>query len=590
MKKLLFALVAVMLFACLAVSVSAAEYVYYENDFSDAATLEDFTQYRGVWSIVDGQLRLTDYGEITIGDQAFLLFTKDESIMNLTDYILEVDMYNVQTQGGPLFRCDVTKATGETNNSFYGYQAFLSFTGTKGALGRGDLLGDWAGNLKVSGDVVTRGSNIHLKVVAEGKNITYIITDLATSQELWNHTLENGEFALGSFGFRLVTSHTDGSTNINTVGLDNLKVVAIGEVGDHLASGKTLAEYVPNVESEAIMPEITEAITVSVPEVVTVKAEDIDTTKTEYVFYENDFSDAATIADFTQYRGRFAIKDGKLYYAERTTGFEDDATFAFLIYSATDKDGYHVSNLLSDYVVEVDIYASDSQFGKTSSGVITRADLAQADSENSNSFYGYVSFISNDGLKGAVGYCNSSGAWGGNLNVGPADLDPLADYHLKVVHSDKMLTYTITSIETGEVVYEHMEPAIDWFSGSFGLRMRAANNTLINVGTEVAFDNLKVTALNKDAMLLNAGYYPNAVIEGLEEPEETTVALPDDKEPTETTAKDDKADSDVTTTTSAADAKEPAAESNNTMLIIGIVAAVILVAVIVVVVIKKKKN
>ena len=30
-----------------------------------------------------------------------------------------------------------------------------------------------------------------------------------------------------------------------------------------------------------------------------VKAEDIDTTKTEYVFYENDFSDEATLADFT---------------------------------------------------------------------------------------------------------------------------------------------------------------------------------------------------------------------------------------------------------------------------------------------------
>ena len=160
MKKVYIVLATVLaLLLATAFSVGAAEYVYYENDFSDSAALADFTQYRGEWSIVDGQLMLTGLGEIGMDEQAFLLFTKDESVMNLTDYILEVDMMNIQTQGGPLFRCDITKADGSVNNSFYGYQAFLSFTGTKGALGRSNLLGDWAGNLKVSPACLTLYQN-----------------------------------------------------------------------------------------------------------------------------------------------------------------------------------------------------------------------------------------------------------------------------------------------------------------------------------------------------------------------------------------------------------------------------------------------
>ena len=60
MKKIhaLFLCVAWLL-CMLTLSALAADYVYYENDFSDVTTLSDFTQYRGKWEIVDGQLTLT---------------------------------------------------------------------------------------------------------------------------------------------------------------------------------------------------------------------------------------------------------------------------------------------------------------------------------------------------------------------------------------------------------------------------------------------------------------------------------------------------------------------------------------------------
>ena len=63
MKKVYIALftVLVLLFVATA-SVSAAEYVYYENDFSDPSTLGDFKQYRMEWEIRDGGLYLTDTG------------------------------------------------------------------------------------------------------------------------------------------------------------------------------------------------------------------------------------------------------------------------------------------------------------------------------------------------------------------------------------------------------------------------------------------------------------------------------------------------------------------------------------------------
>lgn len=654
MRKLLaIAVATILLVFGMVMTANAAEYVYYENDFSDANTLADFTQYRGVWGIVDGQLMLTDVGDLDFGQQFFLLYTKDQGVMNLTDYILEVDMMNVQSQGGPLLRCDITKANNSTGNAFYGYQMFLSFTGSKPAIGRADASDGWKGNLHVGTDVTAPGANLHLYCKVEGKNLTYIVTDKDTGVELFNYTMENDEWALGSFGFRMIGMNS-GLINMGAVGFDNLKVTAIGEVGDWLASGKSLADYNSGVENNAIVVAHTNAIEVTVPEVVKVESSKLDASKSEYVFYSNDFSDPATISDFTQYRGEWTIKNGGLYYSALTSGFDATSNFSFILYTAN-----HDANLLKNYTVEADIYNV-----QTSAGILTHADLSQAASRpNSNSFYGYTSFIANDATKFAVGYGNWEGNWGGNLVVGEPVINPGGNYHIKVTYpGDGTFTTTATAVGSDEVIWTDTQVISEWYEGSFGFRMRVAMDAQVNLDTAY-WDNLKVTVYGEEAVLLNAGYHPNAEIVGAIEvpavteapvvtdapvvteapvvtdapvtpavttaapsvepvattapatttadaavttavsgetttadaavttaaPAETTVA------PAETTVapvatEDAPATTDAPAATTAAPVTTPTDDGANVGLIVGIVIAVVVVAAIVVVVLKKKKN
>lgn len=582
MKKLLaIAVATVLLVFGMVMTANAAEYVYYQNDFSDANTLADFTQFRGEWGIVDGQLMLTGTGDLDLAQQCFLLYTKDPGVMNLTDYILEVDMNNIQSQAGPLLRCDITKANNSTGNAFYGYQCMLSFTGTKAAIGRADASDGWKGNLHVGSEVTNPGANLHLKITVEGKNLTYVLTDKSTGAELYNQTVENDEWALGSFGFRAVIMNS-GLMNLNMLGFDNLKVTAIGEVGDWLAAGKSLADYNSGVENNAVVVAHTDAIEVTVPEVVQVESSTLDMTKTEYVFYENDFSDAATISDFTQYRGEWTIKNGGLYYSALTAGFDATTNFSFILYSAN-----HDANLLKNYTVEADVCNV-----QTAAGIISHADLSQAASRpNTNSFYGYLSFVSNDATKFAVGYGNWEGNWGGNLVVGEPMATAGSNYHIKVAYSeDGTFTTSVTVVGSDEVIWTDTQVASEWMAGSFGFRNRVALDAAVNLDN-CYWDNLKVTVYGDEAVLLNAGYHPNAEIVGAitttapvvtEDPAETTDA------PAVTTA--DAADVTTAPATTTAPVTTDAEGGANVGLIVGIVIAVVVVAAIVVVVLKKKKN
>ncbi len=576
MKKIFVALLlASLLTAGMMFSANAAEYVYYENDFSDAATLADFTQYRGEWGIVDGQLMLVGIGELAMDDQAWMLFTKDEGIMNLTDYILEVDMMNIQTQAGPIFRSDLNLLNPEKTSGFCGYQAFTSFAAAQGVLGRGNIAGNWEGNFKAGDKNMAPGDDLHIKVTAEGKNITVVMSNLDTGEELWNYTQENDEWSMGTFGFRAVVMN-NGMTNLGMLGFDNLKITAIGEVGDHLSAGKPLSAYKPTVVSAAALAEITPAIEVTVPEVVSVHVDDLDMTKTEYVFYENDFSDPATIADFTQYRGKWSIKDGALYFSDVAKGFESSGNFSFLLYSAN-----HDANLLSHYVVEADMYNVQS-----TAGVLTHCDLSQACSDNSSAFYGYSSHTAQLGDQFVTGYGNMEGGWGGNISIGPKEIAPGSNYHVKVDHRDGLFCVEMSVIGSDAEPWTYIGASAEWPSGTFGFRSISAKDVLINLNA-VSFDNLKVTVYGDEAVLLNAGYHPNAVIEGrvveTTAPETTVAPETDAPEETEVPA----ADAPATTAAPVAPAEEGGV---NVGLIVGIALAVIVVAAIVVIILKKKKN
>ena len=223
----------------------------------------------------------------------------------------------------------------------------------------------------------------------------------------------------------------------------------------------------------------------------------------EYVYYENDFSDPNTIADFTQYRGKWSIKDGRLYYSETTSGFKETTNFSFILYS-----GNHDANLLRNYTLDVDVYNT-----QTATGVLTHADLAQATSDNDAAFYGFTGCISNNATLGATGYASWEGKYGTNYSVSEALLTPGSNYHLRMVHADGTFTFTITPIGSDEVIWSDTQLDGDWPTGTFGFRMRVALDEKVSVGN-TSFDNLKITVHGKQAVLLNAGYHPNAEVVG----------------------------------------------------------------------------
>lgn len=204
------------------IDTSSLETVY-TNDFADADALKDFKAYRGSFTVRDGKLYLAS----ATGTHAFLLYEGDKAISSMEDYVLDVDMYNTQTQAGAIVRADLDHIS-DTDNGFCGYTGFISFDGKLGAVGYGKPDGSWGGNIKVSGGVITPGSDIHLQVAVKGDKIQYVITDLAGGKELWSYSGTHTAHTAGSFGFRLYGKVRDGLDNKNTA-FDNLKISRFAE-------------------------------------------------------------------------------------------------------------------------------------------------------------------------------------------------------------------------------------------------------------------------------------------------------------------------------------------------------------------------
>ncbi|MBQ4599638.1 MAG: family 43 glycosylhydrolase [Clostridia bacterium] len=228
-----------LLIILLSTTVSALERIdtsnlipVYTNTFDDASALDDFTQYYGTWGVRDGKLYLFSTPS---KDQNFILFSGDDKLTELTDYVVDVDIYNVQSQGGVIARSDLQRAGGgSSGNNFYGYIGFLSFTGEKCALGYGGTTGNWGGNFIVSKNVTTPAANLHLQLAVKGDTITLNVTDLDRDRPVWSATVEDTTYTKGTFGFRLYGGSDklfDGKTlcNLNTTAFDNLVVSVYGE-------------------------------------------------------------------------------------------------------------------------------------------------------------------------------------------------------------------------------------------------------------------------------------------------------------------------------------------------------------------------
>ncbi|MBE6679902.1 MAG: hypothetical protein E7598_05190, partial [Ruminococcaceae bacterium] len=199
----------------------------------------------------------------------------------------------------------------------------------------------------------------------------------------------------------------------------------------------------------------------------------------ETVIYENDFSDASTLSDFTQYRHAWEIKDGALYATSTILDDSVSGAMSHILYNATDT--------LTDYIVEVD-YLNPA----TTGGLVFRADESLASHAN-NGFYGYVAFVASTANKGAFGYANAEGAWGGNINVGSVAFEKGDDIHIKAIVKGDYIKIEMTKIETDELVYTYTysigtnESHTAWNGGTVGLRMN---------GTSGCFDNLRITTAN----------------------------------------------------------------------------------------------
>ncbi len=225
MKKFLalaFSFVAVVIFS---VSAFAAETVIYENDFSDASTLSDFTQYRHAWEIKDGALYATSQtlvSSVTDG-YSHILYNPE---VPLTDYIAEVDYLDVQTTGGLVFNADMNLAS-HIKNGFFGYIAFGASTGDKGAFGHANAEGAWGGNINVGSVAFKKGGDIHIKAIVKGDYVNIEMTDLATSKVVYAYTYSIGSneahtsWRGGTVGFRL--NGTSGC-------FDNLKITTASNV------------------------------------------------------------------------------------------------------------------------------------------------------------------------------------------------------------------------------------------------------------------------------------------------------------------------------------------------------------------------
>ena len=194
--------------------------------------------------------------------------------------------------------------------------------------------------------------------------------------------------------------------------------------------------------------------------------------------YFNDFSNAASLADFTA-KGNWTIQNGSL-------ATDSGAGSAFLTYTLPNE--YTGKN----FRVEVDF------LGHTSTGGILIGGIGETSGQPAE-FFGYDFFISADAQKAAMGCYNAIGAWGGNITVGLASMQRGMDLHLSVTVRGKELTYLVTSLD-GTVQYFGMTYDI----GS------SAKDVYTTVGNQIGlrkfyndagtFDNFRVTILEDDVL------------------------------------------------------------------------------------------
>ena len=164
MKKILLAL---LLLACLSLTVSAKETVIYENDFS-SSDLSDFKMY-GSMKVSDGALKA-----IGNGTSAYIAYTFPEKYQGM-DYIVEVDYLGCSNMGGLLIGATSDSLT-KVPSYFSGYTATTSNSGEKVYIAYFSESG-WGGNFAPGTNLIT-DDDFHLSVRVYKGAMTFRATSL----------------------------------------------------------------------------------------------------------------------------------------------------------------------------------------------------------------------------------------------------------------------------------------------------------------------------------------------------------------------------------------------------------------------------
>lgn len=202
------------------IDISGATEVY-RNTFDDAASLNDFTQYSGKWGVEDGKAYVLP-GQ-TAANAYFVYTGANEALHDLTDYVVEVDIYNLRQAEGLVARCDLDTCN-TAIQGYMGVNANFNTAGTK-AYNRVTKTADGksSASLGTSAAICAPGANVHLTLVMKGTTVQYLVTDIDTGKVLCNITAETEYCPSGSFGLMAYTKVVNGLDNSDSR-FDNLVV------------------------------------------------------------------------------------------------------------------------------------------------------------------------------------------------------------------------------------------------------------------------------------------------------------------------------------------------------------------------------
>lgn len=204
--------------------------LFFFTDFSSESVLDDFKVFRGAWAVRDGRLWLdaVEANDYSLEESCGFLLYKGNGWESLTDYQVDVDVYDIYTQTGILSRCDLNKASPASSNAFYGYFSFVSKTGRRGAHGYANPYGNWGSNLIVSNNYFTLGADLHLTLTVIGNELRCVYSDLESGEVILDLSCSGGScWSHGTFGLRMLNQYQQGPTSLGVTSFDNLRVTKL---------------------------------------------------------------------------------------------------------------------------------------------------------------------------------------------------------------------------------------------------------------------------------------------------------------------------------------------------------------------------